>query len=161
MSKFSVSFDGHRFLRLMPLLASSLLLVCVFLFAALFVSCRTFSGTPREIPDYTDEQIRSSEAQNVRRSLAEKPVYSLWLSQLLLQKAPGDSALTELLSDCAAEVKSAMEKAVSAGQWYEAEKLCKTLLCVCGSEAVTADIQASIQAGLAEKTLAEKTFAKQ
>lgn len=149
MSKLSVRRKSHSFLK------QRLLLACVFLFAVLFVSCRTFSGTPREMPDYTDEQIRSLEAANIRRSLADKPVYSLWLAQLLLQKAPDDSALSKLLSDCAAEVKSALEKAVEKSEWYEAEKLCKTLLCVCGSEAVSPDVQSSIQAGLAEKMRAK------
>ncbi len=149
MSEFFVRRERRGFF------CSALLLVCVFLFAALFVSCKTFSGTPREMPDYTDEQIRSLEATNIRRSLADKPVYSLWLAQLLLQKAPDDSALTSLLSDCVAEVESSMEKAIEKSEWYEAEKLCKTLLCVCGSEAVAQDKRDAIAAGLAEKKLAK------
>ena len=140
------------------------------LFAVLFVfsasmflalSCATYSGTPQEKPDYTDEQIRLSEAENIRRMIPNSPVKALWLSELLVEKsapdaqdAPADNAVKTLFTDCAEAVKQEMEKAVSDEQWYTAEKICKTLLCVCGDAAVAAEKQATIQAGLAEKTVA-------
>ena len=128
------------------------------LFALFATSCKTFSGTPQIKPDYTDEQIRLSEAANIRRMIPNSPVKALWLSHLMLQKSEQDevvdSALTALFTDCSSEVNTLMEKAVSDEQWYEAEKLCKTLVCVCGTEAVAPEVQASIQAGLSEKTVA-------
>ena len=143
------------------------------LFAVLFVfsasmflalSCATYSGTPQEKPDYTDEQIRLSEAENIRRMIPNSPVKALWLSELLVEKsalnaqdeavAPADNAIKTLFADCAEAVRQEMEKAVSDEQWYTAEKICKTLLCVCGDAAVAAEKQATIQAGLAEKTVA-------
>jgi len=126
--------------------------LCLFLLA----SCTTFSGTPHPIPDYTVEQIRYSEAQNIRRSISDKPVYSLWLSYLLLQKAPGDDVLNKLFEDCAACVKSEMEKAVAGSEWYKADKLCRTLACVCGSEAVSGELQTTISTNLASKTVGNK-----
>ena len=145
------------------------------LLSALFAtSCKTFSGTPQIKPDYTDEQIRLSEAENIRRMIPNSPVKALWLSELLVEKSalnalntqddaqnmpdevvtPADNAVKTLFADCVEAVRQDMEKAVSDGQWYTAEKLCKTLLCVCGDDAVAVEKQATIQAGLAEKTVA-------
>ena len=139
---------------------NKLLRLCALLLLAfLATSCKTFSGTPQIKPDYTDEQIRLSEVANIRRMIPNSPVKALWLSHLLLQKSADDeavdSALSSLFEDCSSEVKTLMEKAISDEQWYEAEKLCNTLICVCGQDAVAPDVQASIHAGLGEKTLAK------
>ena len=153
-----------------------LVFVCLFFVA----SCTTFSGTPRQKPDYTDEQIRLSEAENIRRMIPNYPVKALWLSELLLEKSAmkssmsvdssdnssvnngsGAASKTEdkftvintLFNDCVSSVSQEMEKAVSEERWYEADNLCRTLLCVCGDDAVSAEKQAEIRNGLAGKTL--------
>ena len=144
---------------------NKLLRLCsLLLLALLATSCKTFSGTPQIKPDYTDEQIRLSEVANIRRMIPNSPVKALWLSHLLLQKSADDeavdSALSSLFDDCSSEVKTLMEKAISDEQWYEAEKLCKTLMCVCGSEAVSPELQSSIQTGLSEKILSKQETAE-
>ena len=140
----------------------------VSLFLLIAASCTTFSGTPRQKPDYTDEQIRLSEAENIRRMISNSPVKALWLSELLVEKsAPSLSdgsgaaaetngainAINTLFDDCVSSVTQEMEKAVSDGRWYEADNLCRTLLCVCGEDAVSSEKKAEIRDGLAGKTL--------
>ena len=144
--------NGGRRLLVFGLATIILSSLCLFT----LVSCGTFSGAPRLIPDYTVEQIRYSEAQNIRRSISDKPVYSLWLAYLLLQKDPGDDILNVLFEDCVTCVKSEMEKDVADSKWYEADKLCKTLVCVCGSEAVSQELQTTILTNLASKTVGNK-----
>ena len=140
----------------------------VFYFSVFVVSCSTFSGTPHEKPDYTDEQIRLSETVNIRRLMPSNPVKALWLSQLLLEKSAlaenngsGESlesdettsAINTLFDDCVSSVTQEIEKAVSEERWYEAENLCSTLLCVCGSDSVPEEKRVAIREGLAGKTL--------
>lgn len=138
----------------------------------IFYSCSTFSGTPHEKPDYTDEQIRLSEISNIRRMIPNNSVKALWLAYLLVQEsvpnekngtgvllktdeAADDSsnAIGTLFDECVSSVMQEMEKAVSGKQWYEAEKLCSTLLCVCGLDSVPEEKRAEIREGLAGKTL--------
>ncbi|MCR4940979.1 MAG: S1C family serine protease [Treponemataceae bacterium] len=116
------------------------------------LSCRTFSGTPQVKPDYTDEEIRISEVENIRKTIQDYPVKALWLSSLLQEKAPDEESVKNLFQDCSQAVKELLEKSVSEELWYKAKNLSDTLLCVCGSDSVTVDIQQSIDKGLADLT---------
>lgn len=123
--------------------------LCLILFAFFLISCRTFSGTPQIKPDYNDEQIRLSEAENIGRLIQDDPVRALWLSSLLIDKAPVDDALNSLQKlhlDCKEAVKQRMEEAFAAKDFYIAEKLCRTLVCIGGQDAVPMDIQQEIYA---------------
>ena len=122
------------------------LLFFILLVSTLF-SCGTFSGTPQIKPDYTDAEIRLSEAGNIRRIIQDNPVKALWLSSLLLEKSASDDTFESLIFDCTEAVKKRMEDAATNERWYEAESLCRTLVCVCGEETVPSEVRQKIQEG--------------